>query len=217
MEPFDSKKIDSLANSPSIKKANMRKWMKDFLKNNEDVTSILSFTNNEALYMLEEKMQLDEKKVNLSRIIAGGKNKFYTNTTTKEYFKQVEIGELLRVEMKPFDWKITQETKTIGKYICYKATATKETENSRGLHKKTTTAWFTPTIPVNFGPKEYFGLPGLILEIIEDKKSIKATKITLNTTEKITIKRPTKGKKMTQEEYDEMGRDFFKNLDRRRN
>jgi len=69
-------------------------------------------------------------------------------------------------------------------------------------------------IPVNFGPKEYFGLPGLILEVSYDQFFIKATSITLNPKEEIKIEKPNKGKRMTEKEYTEMSKQFFKNLER---
>jgi len=40
-------------------------------------------------------------------------------------------------------------------------------------------AWYTPQIPVPQGPGEYFGLPGLILEIQADRTSILCSKIVL--------------------------------------
>ena len=131
-KPLNDKLIDSIAKKTDTEKIKMSKWVKDFLKNTEDITGVLSFTKKESLYELEEKMQLDEKKTSLSRIMAGGKTKFYTNTKTKEYLKQVNTDEVFRIETQPLKWKITQETKTIGKYICYKAIVTKEIEKRKG-------------------------------------------------------------------------------------
>ena len=48
------------------------------------------------------------------------------------------------------------------------------------------TAWYTPQIPVNQGPGEYWGLPGLILEVHDDQNLIN---ITFNS-----IENPTKNK-----------------------
>ena len=55
-------------------------------------------------------------------------------------------------------------------------------------------AWFTPEIPVSTGPSWYQGLPGLILEVNDDKTTILCTKIVLNPDEKSKIKRPKKGR-----------------------
>jgi GLPGLI family protein len=44
----------------------------------------------------------------------------------------------------------------------------------------TITAWYTPEIPVNQGPENYWGLPGLILEINDSKTVILCSKIVLN-------------------------------------
>ncbi|WP_408032349.1 GLPGLI family protein [Tenacibaculum xiamenense] len=62
-------------------------------------------------------------------------------------------------------------------------------------------AWYTPQIPVSNGPGGYFGLPGLILEINEGRTTILCSEIVLNPKEKIVIDVPTKGDKVTREEY----------------
>lgn len=63
------------------------------------------------------------------------------------------------------------------------------------------TAWYTMQIPVNQGPGEYWGLPGLILEVSADRTTILCSKIVLNPAEKEEIKVPSKGKEVTREEY----------------
>jgi len=101
-----------------------------------------------------------------------------------------------------YQWKLTKETKKISGYTCYKATTQKITNNMAGTFAKPVTAWYAPAIPIPFGPKDYNGLPGLILELQEGTIGLYATKINLNPKEKIEINKPTKGKLMTQEEYD---------------
>jgi len=63
------------------------------------------------------------------------------------------------------------------------------------------TAWYTMQIPVNQGPAEYWGLPGLILEVSADRTTILCSKIVINPAEKEEIKAPSKGKEVTREEY----------------
>jgi GLPGLI family protein len=70
--------------------------------------------------------------------------------------------------------------------------------------EQTITAWYTPQIPINQGPGEYWGLPGLILEVNAGRTTILCSKIVMNPDEKEEIKRPSKGKKVTQEEYSEI-------------
>lgn len=67
----------------------------------------------------------------------------------------------------------------------------------------TITAWYSPEIPINQGPENYWGLPGLILEVNDGKTIILCSKIVLNAKEKAEIKEPTKGKVISQKEYDE--------------
>lgn len=138
---------------------------------------------------------------------------------------------LVKGELKKLDWKMTGETKQIGQYMCLKATATKEVDEfdwrsmrrrDDTAEKKTdttatktvteeieipktveVTAWYTPQIPVSHGPGEYWGLPGLILEVSADRTVILCTKIVLNPTDKEDIKVPSKGKEISQKDYNE--------------
>ena len=68
----------------------------------------------------------------------------------------------------------------------------------------TITAWYAPEIPVNQGPENYWGLPGLILEVSDGKTIVLCTKIVLNPKEKAEIKAPAKGKKVTQAAFDDI-------------
>ncbi|MFD2542449.1 GLPGLI family protein [Lacinutrix gracilariae] len=139
---------------------------------------------------------------------------------------------LIKDSLPQLKWKMTGETKQIGQYLAMKATAMKPVDkmdfrsmrpNRGGAADKKAdsakvnkpikeievpkeievTAWYTMQIPVNQGPGEYWGLPGLILEINADRTTILCTKIVLNPAEKETIKEPKKGKEVTKEEYTE--------------
>lgn len=60
------------------------------------------------------------------------------------------------------EWEISDETKEILGYQCFKATT-----DYRG---RRWTAWFAPEIPVQDGPWKLCGLPGLILESVDNHR-----------------------------------------------
>ncbi len=123
------------------------------------------------------------------------------------------------------DWKLENETKTIGRYTCFKATLTEEIEQ-RSLTtingeegeeevkkvERVTTAWYTLDIPVNHGPDRFWGLPGLIMEINDGKQVILCAKVVLNPKEKINIEEPDKGKEVTTEEFSKISLEKTKEL-----
>lgn len=65
-------------------------------------------------------------------------------------------------------------------------------------------AWYTPQIPVNQGPGEYWGLPGLILEVNEGRTTVLCSKIVINPEDKEELKIPSKGKEVTRQEYNDI-------------
>lgn len=78
--------------------------------------------------------------------------------------------------------------------------------------EKEVTAWFTMDIPVSHGPEEYWGLPGLILEITDGKTVVLCSKIVLNPKEKTEIKPINKGAIVTQPEYDKIAKDKMEEM-----
>jgi len=60
-----------------------------------------------------------------------------------------------------FNWQLSKEHKSILSYNCQKATCTFRGRNY--------TAWFTSEIPIQNGPYKFGGLPGLIMQISDDK------------------------------------------------
>lgn len=62
-------------------------------------------------------------------------------------------------------------------------------------------AWYTPMVPVSQGPGDYWGLPGLILEVSVGNTTLLCSKIVMNPEEKIKIEAPDKGKEVNKKEY----------------
>lgn len=65
-------------------------------------------------------------------------------------------------DMPIFDWSISDSTRIILGFTCFKATC-----SFRG---RDYTAWFSPEIPAMTGPWKFSGLPGLILEAYDSHK-----------------------------------------------
>ena len=56
-------------------------------------------------------------------------------------------------------------------------------------------------------PHKHGGLPGLILEVSTDNTTVLCTKVVMNPNDKIKIKEPNKGTKVTQKEYEQIRKD----------
>lgn len=142
--------------------------------------------------------------------ISMGGGLLYKNTSKKKAIQQTESFSKLWIihdDLESRDWKMTGKTKKIGEYTAHQAIY----ENIRQMEsfamsdegKKTetiqdtvqVTVWYTPDIPVPHGPEEYWGLPGLILELNDGSVSYLCTKIELNPSKAVEIAVPKKGRK----------------------
>lgn len=228
--------------SPEQKKR-MEERMKSFLEKEY----ILTFNKSESVYKEDEKLEAPGSGRGwggMGSSFSGGPK--YKNVKTKELLQDQEFfGKqfLIKDELKGLEWKMGTESKQIGQYLCFKATAVKEVdqfdwrsmrrrgnnsdENKEAKKEKDSTkngdevdvksndplsnieipktieivAWYTPQIPINQGPDDYWGLPGLILEVNADRTTILCTKIVMNPEEKEDIEKPEKGEEVTQAEY----------------
>ncbi|SNQ42722.1 GLPGLI family protein [Cellulophaga lytica] len=164
----------------------------------------LTFSTKESFYELDELLD-DGINSKIASIFFGASKKYYTNVNTKECLLQaLAYGDLYLVSLEKPNWVLKKENKKIGKYTCYKAVTEYTVVNSKGNFIKKVTAWYTPQIKGSFGPRGYFGLPGTILELQDDKILISATEINLLSKKKNEIKKPIKGKKISKKEYDNL-------------
>lgn len=149
----------------------------------------------------------DNLKIKLAKIFFKTKNKYYLDSQTREKLSETFAYDEYYIIKDSIDskWQITNEHKTIDKFICYKATTMKTVVNSKGNFNWTITAWFSTDLPFSFGPLGYGGLPGLILELKEEDTGIiyHASKI-IPKKKPLIIEKPYKGKLVTREEYDEI-------------
>ena len=226
----------------------MQKQIEERMKKMFERTFILNFDKTASIYKEEEKLDAPGGQQQGGRMMMsmmGGGGTHYKNAKNKQYVVDKEFfGKefLIKDSLPKYEWKLEGESKKIGNYTCFKATAVvkvsesdfrnfrfrnrnnekeegkkAETEKDSVNAKKTNftddrempkenviTAWYCPEIPVNQGPENYWGLPGLILEVSDGKTVILCSKIVINPKEKKEIKAPKKGKLVTQSEYDKI-------------
>lgn len=190
------------------------KYQSDFLALNY----ILKFNNKESLFYVEESFELEDgPKTRYILGAGGGAGTFYVNLKDNCEIRKIDAfgGEFLvtsSISAAANNWTLLNKKKQIGNYQCYKATTVYVVKNSKGTFNHPVEAWYTTEIPIGFGPAGYGGLPGLIIELtVRDiKYSIK--KVILNPKKKIVIKKPTKGKLVTEEEFNAIGREANSNI-----
>lgn len=198
-----------------------KKQIQENLKNRLEKTYVLTFNKEESIFQEDEKLDA----------ISGATDSWGKNFTPGEQYKNVKTNSLLQTQefygkqflvkdkLLSIDWKMGTETKVIGNYTCFKATASiptadilwynfswddvREKENEE-VKMTEVVAWYSPQIPISQGPLEYSGLPGLILEVNIGNTTILCSKIVMNPKEKIKIEAPDKGKIVAKQEYKEI-------------
>lgn len=167
-------------------------WINDFQSKFEEKKSLSTESKDEIFKKLVGKF-------------GGTRGVFYLDNKDSLYINQREYaGQDFSVKMNFKNWKITNKSKLINNYTCYKATTIDTLINTKGTFKNEVTAWFCPELPSFFGPAAYFGLPGLILELDNGKIILKATKINFLKPSELKIKPLKKGISMTEEEFEEL-------------
>lgn len=195
--------VENTSNNPEYK--NFKKKIDEIAK---ELSFELKFDQTKSVFNLVKYLPLGKNKLyaNGAITILGGKEVYYTDIKDKFIIKEKNfLGEpfLIKTPLNQLNWNLTNQTKQISGYKCYKAISYRESTNKNFEKKKVPVyAWYTPDIPINFGPFEAAGLPGLVLEFGVVNYSYVATKINLN--EKITLKKPKKGKIISNIEYNEL-------------
>ncbi|MEI6151787.1 MAG: GLPGLI family protein [Chitinophagia bacterium] len=162
----------------------------------------------------------------------------YTDIPNQMQYEARSLFEkdfLIVDSLKPINWKLSEETKTIAKFVCKKATTmiTPQQMNMRfggggGRNRNTTdtaapakpkeeelVVWYTESIPVSVGPDAYAGLPGAILEVNSSNGGnvITASEFTAKYAAK-ELKQPTKGDKMNRAQFAESMKKIMEDMQR---
>jgi GLPGLI family protein len=199
-----------------------KKQVAERLKNRLEKTYILSFNKTTSNFYEEEKIDA----------LSGATDSWGKNFTPGEQFKNIKTKELtqnqelygkrflVKDSLIALDWKLTGETKNIGKYVVSKAVtmipkkdlkwydfswdmlkqADKPVEEQT-LSLVEVEAWYTMQVPVSHGPMEYWGLPGLILEVSAENTTVLCSKLVINPKDTVEIEAPKKGTEVNKTEY----------------
>jgi len=214
--------------------------VKEMMKSLSEKTFTLTFNENVSLYEEDDNILPGDNAFgeSIKMISALTYGIYYKNPKEGYYAQAKEIFDkefTVKDSLEVFNWELGTETKQIGNYTCFKATATKtndlsgfekfkdeqekEEENSTNflsmidIPKETKiTAWYTPEIPISQGPFNYWGLPGLIMEVSDGTTTILCSKIVLNPKKKIQIKEPKKGKIVTEKEFQKITMEQVRDL-----
>jgi GLPGLI family protein len=166
----------------------------------------------------------------------------FTDLTAQMQYESRPMFEktfLIIDSLKPLKWKISEETKTIAKHVCKKATTMITAQNFRiggggarnmgrnngdttnrpnaAITPKETevTVWYTEDVLASVGPDNYSGLPGAILEVDVDNGAnvTTATEVTTKYPKK-ELTKPTKGDVMNRAQFQETMKKLMEDMQR---
>ncbi len=176
--------------------------MREQSTNYDTIYFNLRFKSNISYFKSEEEVVPDG--LNIYEIVASTMGEFYVDVEGGTSISLHELdGVYFRIEDDLFNvkWELTDEKRNINGYDCNKAiTSYTETREDGTERTYPIVAWYKDGFLEGHGPKGYGGLPGLIVELeFNPVTSFKLVSIDLE--EEVSIDKPTKGKKVTIDEY----------------
>ncbi len=128
--------------------------------------------------------EIDVKKLNAKpnylALASANDDSFYTKRDTLYRVKKLGSQKIAIVLKKRNKWILFNEKKTINGYVCLKAQIEMPWRSGAPNNGKSTyfvTAWYCPKIPLKYGPKSFGNLPGLILELQDNKVIFQAISV----------------------------------------
>ena len=199
-----------------VNRSGIVRYKNDFYRiNNNNISYFqLITTKDDSFFGKVEKIDNNQNNSGGGALMGGPAGNFYSNIKEKYSLFSIDLnGKKLIVKdsIKALDWKLTKEKDKLLGYEVKKAVYEKD--------KFSVEAWYAPKLAFKNGANKYFGLPGMILKIVETVKSDKgdqqqiytAIDVKLDNTAKIEV--PTKGKLITQKEFYEIIDDMNKRFE----
>jgi GLPGLI family protein len=219
--------------------ADFKRQLIEQLKKPQQHQFTLLFDNHLSKFQAVEKVENDIPQGGIVIRVEKGNSFGFKIKNIKEGW-YIELADIfskeftIKDDLEKINWTIIDETKNIGDYLCIKATRNipvneeerkKYQEDLENYNKKGTglfkpvepkerviVAWFTPQIPIGHGPEDFYGLPGLILEVKDNNITYLASKIQLNPKDKVSIKVPNTKKAISKKEFDKLQKEKFDSM-----
>lgn len=168
---------------------------------------ILEFTENSSVFYLEDHVENDsDSYAKMAKRIGNSNGEFYKRI--EDDFTLQELSMFNRdfiVNLPNTKFTISKEVGEISGYKVHKASAIETVKAPNAKLKdieKPIIVWFTPEIPVPFGPVRYNGLPGLILKITVANVTFQVSEIKIYDDKVIMINEPDDDKPiLTENEF----------------
>jgi GLPGLI family protein len=168
-------------------------------------TNTLYFTAEKSLYIHNDYPKKDEygglgtNSISFTKGDSEGSPIFTDRKEGVVYFKVDYYSPIqsyiLKEKIPVINWSILPESRKIG---------TLQAIHAKGVFGgRTYNVWFTPDIPLPYGPNKFGGLPGLILEVYSEDGFVKYKfqSFESNTKDLVVLEKPKSGKEITDEEF----------------
>lgn len=158
-----------IQNEPDLFKTNalLRSSFENAMRDSNKITFELIITKNGSQFFEKKKLEtnINYGSSNFALAMASYPGITY-ELKDRIVSQEALLGENIYTESDlKSNWVLTNETKLIDNYLCYKATNIYKVSNDTKTFLHPVTAWYCPQIPYRYGPNGYSNLPGLILEL----------------------------------------------------
>lgn len=172
-----------------------------------DGTNTLYFTPDKSLFIHNDYPKSDEyKELGTSVSFTKGDPEGFPIFIDKKIgvlycksdYQATKTLYIFKENIPAIEWSIQKESRMIGQFLCFRA---------KGVFGgRTYNVWFTPDIPLPYGPYKLGGLPGLILEAYAEDGMVKYTlqSFEASTTDRPIFDAPKNGKEISQEAFKEL-------------
>lgn len=175
---------------------------------------LLELTAEESEFNFVETINNEQPKEGRVIIEMGKRGTIYKNLKKNIIAESIDYPKefIIQDSIKKYDWKISKETKEILGYETRKAEAIVDSITSL-------IAWYAPKLAYKNGPAEYGGLPGLILQLEEKRKSddinekLVYTAVSLKVDQSKKVPQfPKKGKVISRKEHEKLMEEEMKRM-----
>lgn len=205
-----------------LKKNNPEKYKKvafmfDKMK---DATKAKDYTLkfNQAISYFKTNPSMSKDNNAFEEMITDDSEYYYKTSKNLRFEVRHLSGKELLIKKASIKWKILDETKNIKGYKCQKAKSVQlfysvniKTGNLN-TKEQPIIAWFTTELPFAFGPENYGGLPGLILELRTQGKNYSIDELKIDSSKKNIIKFPNIEKSISEKEAAKLIHKAFSNV-----